>query len=84
VGDPASGVSYTLSSITAVVLGGASIYGGRGSFIATLLGAAVLQQINTVTSFLKLDSSATYLLLGVLTLGAAAIYSTARETKVRA
>ncbi len=81
---PRPGVSYTLSSITAVVLGGASIYGGRGSFIATLLGAAVLQQINTVTSFLKLDSSATYLLLGVLTLVAAAIYSTARETKVRA
>ena len=84
VGDPLTGVSYTLSSITAVVLGGASIYGGRGSFIATLLGAAILQQINTVTSFLKLDSSATYLLLGLLTLIAAAIYSVARETKARA
>ncbi len=32
------GVNYTLTSITAVVLGGASIFGGRGSFIGALLG----------------------------------------------
>ncbi|HUG49068.1 MAG TPA: ATP-binding cassette domain-containing protein [Candidatus Limnocylindria bacterium] len=84
VGDASSGVSYTLASIGAVVLGGASIFGGRGSFIGALLGAATLQQATTVTSFLRLDSSATFLLLGLLTLGAAAIYSTARHTRVRA
>ena len=32
VGDPQQGVSYTLSSITAVVLGGTSLRGGRGTF----------------------------------------------------
>ena len=35
----ASASNYTLTSITAVVLGGASIFGGRGSFIGALLGA---------------------------------------------
>ncbi len=35
VGDPTQGVTYTLASITAVVLGGASLFGGRGSFIGT-------------------------------------------------
>ena len=34
VGDPTAGVNYTLTSITAVVLGGASLFGGRGSLSA--------------------------------------------------
>ena len=37
VGDAGLGLNYTLTSITAVVLGGASIFGGRGSFIGALL-----------------------------------------------
>ena len=36
MGDPRSAVNYTLTSITAVVLGGASIFGGRGSFFGAL------------------------------------------------
>jgi ribose transport system ATP-binding protein len=84
IGDNQSGPSYTLTSITAVVLGGASIYGGRGSFIGALLGAMTIQQVNTVTSFMRLSTSATYLLLGLLTLIAAAVYSTARSGKARA
>ncbi len=48
IGDPRVGVNYTLTSITAVVLGGASIFGGRGSFIGALLGAVLIQEIITV------------------------------------
>ena len=40
VGDPTQGVNYTLASVTAVVLGGTSIFGGRGSFVGALFGAA--------------------------------------------
>src|SRR5207247_945705 len=40
IGDPTQGVTYTLSSITAVVLGGASLLGGRGTYVGALLGAA--------------------------------------------
>src|SRR5207253_7578405 len=36
IGDPTQGVSYTLQSITAVVLGGVSLLGGRGSFVGAL------------------------------------------------
>ncbi|CAN0555576.1 unnamed protein product [Laminaria digitata] len=39
-------------SITAVVLGGAVIGGGRGSFISVLLGAALVQITWTSSSFL--------------------------------
>ena len=41
VGDPAQGANYTLASITAVVLGGTSLRGGRGTFIGTVLGAVL-------------------------------------------
>ena len=45
VGDPRQGVDYTLSSITAVVLGGTSLRGGRGTFIGTVLGALLLTEL---------------------------------------
>jgi ribose transport system ATP-binding protein len=80
IGDASQGVTYTLSSITAVVLGGASLFGGRGSFIGALFGAALIQQILNATTFLNLSQSWQYWFVGLLTLGAAAIYSQARRT----
>ncbi|WP_106215318.1 ATP-binding cassette domain-containing protein [Kineococcus rhizosphaerae] len=81
VGDPTQGVTYTLTSITAVVLGGASLLGGRGSFIGTLLGAVLLQQILNATTFLNLSQTYQYVFQGVLILVAAAIYTRARSTR---
>jgi ribose transport system ATP-binding protein len=77
-GDPAAGTSFTLTSITAVVLGGASIFGGRGAFVGALLGALLIQQINTSTVFLELETAWQTYLLGILTLAAAGLYSRAR------
>jgi ribose transport system ATP-binding protein len=84
VGDPTQGVTYTLSSVTAVVLGGASLFGGRGSFIGVLLGACLLQQANNSTTFLKLDQSWQYWIVGILVLVAAGIYTQARHMGRRA
>ncbi|MEO8668531.1 MAG: ATP-binding cassette domain-containing protein, partial [Bauldia sp.] len=79
VGDPTAGVTYTLMSITAVVLGGASLFGGRGSFIGALLGAALIQQAFNVTTFLRLTPAWQYWLLGLLTVVAATLYSRLRQ-----
>ena len=51
VGDPRQGASYTLSSITAVVLGGTSLRGGRGTFIGTALGAILLMEVLNADRF---------------------------------
>jgi ribose transport system ATP-binding protein len=83
VGDPNQGVSYTLSSITAVVLGGASLFGGRGSFIGALLGAALITEITNATTFLELSQAWQFWFLGLLTLVAAALYTTARKAGLR-
>jgi ribose transport system ATP-binding protein len=79
VGDPTQGTTFTLSSITAVVLGGASLFGGRGSFVGALLGAALITEITSATTFLNLSQAWQFWFLGILTLVAASIYTTARR-----
>lgn len=78
VGDPTAGQNYTLQSIAAVVLGGASVFGGRGSFLGVLAGVLLVQEIGSISSFLRLGSAWQYWLPGFLTLFAVAIYSRAR------
>jgi ribose transport system ATP-binding protein len=82
VGDPAQGVGFTLSSITAVVLGGTSLLGGRGTFIGTLLGAGLIVQCLNATTFLSLSQTWQYIFQGVLILVAAVIYSQVRGQRL--
>ena len=84
VGDPAQGVGYTMSSITAVVLGGTSLRGGRGSFVGTLLGAVLITQLLNATTFLGLATLWQYVFQGLLILVAAVAYSFGGLTRQRA
>ena len=78
VGDPTVGQNYTLQSISAVVLGGASIFGGRGSFLGALAAVLLIQEITATTGFLGLDTAWQYWLPGLLILVATALYSRSR------
>jgi ribose transport system ATP-binding protein len=84
VGDPGQGTGYTLTSITAVVLGGTSLLGGRGTFIGTLMGAGLSVQVLNATVFLSLDQKWQYIFQGLLIVTAAIIYSQVRRTGSRA
>jgi ribose transport system ATP-binding protein len=79
VGDPTQGVNYTLASVTAVVLGGTSIFGGRGSFVGALFGAVLVEQLLNVTTFLHLSQAWQYWFEGVLVMVAVGIYTQARS-----
>lgn len=79
VGDPNQGITYTLESITAVVLGGTSLRGGRGSFIGALLGAVLIQEILNAMVFFSLSQAWQYWFEGLFVLIAAALYTRARE-----
>ena len=81
IGDPTQGVGYTLSSITAVVLGGTSLLGGRGTFIGTLLGAGLIVQVLNATVFLDLTQAWQYFFQGALIVAAAVIYSQVRGAR---
>jgi ribose transport system ATP-binding protein len=79
VGDPGQGTGYTLTSITAVVLGGTSLLGGRGTFIGTLVGAGLSVQVLNATVFLSLTQKWQYIFQGLLIVAAAVIYSQVRR-----
>jgi len=49
-GDPSQGTTYTLMAVTALVLGGANLAGGRGSAFGSLLGALNIYLITYVLS----------------------------------
>ena len=79
IGDARAGLGYTLTSIAAAVIGGASLFGGRGSFVGALFGAVLIIQVNQVTSFVRLDTAWSSFLLGGMILAAVALYSTSRK-----
>ena len=81
IGDPSQGSAFTLTSVTAVVLGGTSLLGGRGTFVGTLAGAVLLQQLLNATTFLGLGSTSQYYFQGVLILVAAVVYTLARSRR---
>jgi ribose transport system ATP-binding protein len=79
VGDPRQGVNYTLSSITAVVLGGTSLKGARGTFIGTVFGAVLLTEVLNAVTFLGLSQTYQYIFQGALIVAAALVYSAVRR-----
>jgi len=83
IGDPAQGPAFTLTSVAAVVLGGTSLLGGRGTFIGPVIGAVLLQQLLNASTFLGLGSTVQYYFQGVLILAAAVIYTLVRSRRQR-
>lgn len=74
-GDPNSGTNFTLMSITAVVVGGTSIFGGRGTLVGTLAGAMLVIGMQNILNHLHVSAYYQYIWTGALTLAAVAIYS---------
>ena len=79
IGSPATGIDYTLMSITSVVLGGTRIAGGRGSVLSVLMGAALVQSLSSASSFINKDSAIHLIVLGAVTMVAATFFSVARR-----
>lgn len=68
-GDPTQGSTYTLSAVTALVLGGTSLAGGRGGGLGSILGALNMYLISTVLatfSFGVVSGFVTQMALGVI------------------
>ena len=78
IGDANTGQALTLTSVTAIVIAGASIFGGSGSAIAVAAAALLLQTITNSLSYLGLSLSWQYWLQGAFVLVAAIIPMVAR------
>ena len=82
IGDGSTGQTYTLSSVTIVVLAGASIFGGRGSFIGIIVAAFFIEEVLSASTFLGLSQAWAYWLPGIITLGAAVLYAQFRRARI--
>lgn len=78
IGDANTGQALTLTSVTAIVIAGASIFGGSGSAIAVAAAGLLLQTITNALSFLGLSLSWQYWLQGAFVLFAAVVPMIAR------
>lgn len=72
VGDPQAGQTENLDSITAVVLGGTSLFGGRGSIAGTLLGALIVGVFRNGLTLMGVSSVYQVLITGILVILAVA------------
>ena len=76
IGDP-----YLLQSIAAVVIGGASILGGRGSYVGTIAGAILLVTVSSLITVINASPGIRNIALGLLVLALLILY--AREARAR-
>jgi rhamnose transport system permease protein len=60
------GTGVELDAITAVVLGGTSIFGGRGTIIGTMLGLILIQALKNGLSLAGVKSDGTIVLIGAV------------------
>jgi fructose transport system permease protein len=73
VGDPNAGQTDNLDSITAVVLGGTSLFGGRGNVIGTLLGALIVGVFRNGLVLMGVSSVYQILVTGILVILAVSV-----------
>ena len=66
VGDPNAGQTDNLDAITAVVLGGTSLFGGRGVIAGSLVGALVVSVFRNGLTLMGVSSIYQVLVTGVL------------------
>ena len=70
---PTSGQLANIESITAVVIGGISLFGGRGSIMGSLFGALIVGVFTLGLRLLGADVQWTFLLIGLLIIAAVAV-----------
>jgi len=78
---PNVGSTYLLSVVTAVVLGGSSLDGGRGSLFGTLLAVAILGVLQNGFALLAFSSFAQQIVLGALLIAAVGMDTATRRRR---
>jgi ribose transport system permease protein len=73
-GDPLSGENFAFDSVTAVVLGGTSLFGGAGSVWGTLAGVLVIGILGNIMNLTGIASNYQYIFKGILLIVAVMLY----------
>lgn len=79
VGDPNAGQTEALDAITAVVLGGTSLFGGRGVILGSLAGAVVVGVLRNGLTLMGVSSVYQVLVTGILVIVAVTVDQMSRK-----
>jgi ribose transport system permease protein len=77
----AMGDAYLLPSIAAVVLGGASILGGRGSYIGTVAGVILITLLQSILSVIQMEEAGRQIIYGVVIIAMLLLYGRERAAR---
>ncbi|GAA1951440.1 ABC transporter permease [Amycolatopsis minnesotensis] len=72
-GGPNDGAMYELDAIAAVVIGGTSLTGGRGSVVGTVAGALLVGVLRNILALNNIDSNIQLLIIGLVIVLAAGL-----------
>lgn len=81
-GDPVIGVPFGLDSVTAVVIGGTVLTGGRGDVLGSVAGAFIIGMLSNILNLLGVSSFYQYVLKGTLLIVAMLVYSLTSRREV--
>lgn len=83
-GDPTAGISYELTAITAAIIGGTNLFGGRGSIVGTMVGALIMGVLQNGLNLLAVQSYYQQMAIGSVLILAVFIdqYQVRKENRV--
>lgn len=83
-GDPTAGLTYELTAITAAIIGGTNLFGGRGSILGTMVGALIMGVLQNGLNLLAVQSYYQQMAIGAVLILAVFIdqYQVRKETRV--
>ena len=68
--DPTAGISYELTAITATIIGGTNLFGGRGSIVGTIVGALIMGVLQNGLNLLAVQSFYQQMAIGAVLVAA--------------
>ncbi len=77
----AMGDAYLLPAIASVVLGGASILGGRGSYIGTVAGVILVTLLQSILSVIQMEDAGRQVIYGAVIIAMLLLYGRERLTR---
>ncbi|WP_296747102.1 ABC transporter permease [Mesorhizobium sp.] len=83
-GDPTAGINYELTAITAAIIGGTNLFGGRASILGTMIGALIMGVLQNGLTLLAVQSYYQQMAIGAVLILAVFIdqYQVRKESRV--
>jgi ribose transport system permease protein len=79
--DPTAGLNYELTAITATIIGGTNLFGGRGSVLGTIIGALIMGVLQNGLNLLAVQSFYQQMAIGAVLVAAVWLDQASRQRR---